>query len=348
MSAEPAGRSRLAISLGTLMLLVLAVAVWLGWVTNRARSQRRAIEKVKEHGGWVHFDYEYVKGTFTPNQEPRAPLWLRRLVGDEYFREIASVSLVYDDTTGKRFDNYDFTPGVLPALEGQMGLRRLLLEYQQASDDGLRHIGGLPNLEDLYIWNSTGITDKGIAQLQDLTNLKALHIDHSQMTDQGFLALARLTKLEYLALECHTFSDKGLAVVDGMPGLTWLSVGGDEDHLSEITDAGLRHVEGLRNLVSLDLSFSEITDDGLDSLKGLSHLSHLTLASCPITDRGVAKLSGLKNLERIILNETKVTDKGVELLVGLPRLKLLAASGTAVTQEERDSIEQRNPRINVR
>src|SRR5262245_9524093 len=104
-SAQPAKRRRLAFTVRMFMLLILGLGLWLGHRVNKARQQREAAAAVKAHGGWVHYDYEFVNGKLASGKQPWAPRWLRKALGDEYFQEIQQVSLVYDDSTGKRFDN---------------------------------------------------------------------------------------------------------------------------------------------------------------------------------------------------------------------------------------------------
>ena len=103
-------RKYLRISLRTLMVLVLIFAVLLGWQVNKARQRRRVVAAVEKYGGWVHYDYEFVGGKLTPGQEPWAPRWLRAVLGDEFFRELSYVSLVYDYPGGKRKENANFEP----------------------------------------------------------------------------------------------------------------------------------------------------------------------------------------------------------------------------------------------
>jgi hypothetical protein len=62
---------------------------------------------------------------------------------------------------------------------------------------------------------------------------------------------------------------------------------------SEITDAGLVHLERLTNLHYLDLKSTKITDAGLAHLKGLTELSMLGIRSPHVTDAGIAHLEGL-------------------------------------------------------
>jgi hypothetical protein len=65
-----------------------------------------------------------------------------------------------------------------------------------------------------------------------------------------------------------------------------------------VTDAGLKHLRGLKSLRLLDLTRSRVTDAGLKHLRGLT------------------------NLECLILNDTQVTDAGRRALQKvLPRLR---------------------------
>ena len=100
------------ISLRGLLLLILAIALWLGWIVNKARQQREAVAALQKFGGFVHYDWEFVDGPvkvprgnrlwmpswgkFTPGRKPWAPDWMRRALGDEYFQSIAHVSLYVD------------------------------------------------------------------------------------------------------------------------------------------------------------------------------------------------------------------------------------------------------------
>ncbi len=48
-----------------------------------------------------------------------------------------------------------------------------------------------------------------------------------------------------------------------------------------ITDAGLKHLEGLKNLETLDLFASQVSDAGLRKLQGLQNLKSLDLGLRP-------------------------------------------------------------------
>jgi hypothetical protein len=94
-------------------------------------------------------------------------------------------------------------------------------------------------------------------------------------------------------------------------------------HNTQVTDAGLAHLEGLTKLLSLSLNNTKVTDVGLEYLKGLTHLETFDLANTQVTDAGLEHLKGLTRLQSLNLGKTQVTDAGVDKLQQeLPRCKI--------------------------
>ena len=86
----------------------------------------------------------------------------------------------------------------------------------------------------------------------------------------------------------------------------------------------------LTNLTELDLrNSSQITDAGLTELRGLKNLTRLDLGDdllggTQITDAGLKELRELKNLTTLNLSNTRVTDAGLtELSKSLPSVQIL-------------------------
>ena len=100
---------------------------------------------------------------------------------------------------------------------------------------------------------------------------------------------------------------------------------------TQVTDAGLAHLQGLTRLRWLDLSGTRVTDVGLAQLHGLTGLQELNLDSTQITDAGLAHLQGLMGLRWLDLSGTQVTDVGMSHLQGLASLRRLSFSSTQVT-----------------
>lgn len=68
------------------MMLVLILGGVLGWEVHRARVQRDAVSQIKRVGGHVFFDWQVVNGNpQAPGTKPRGAIWLRDLVGPDYF-----------------------------------------------------------------------------------------------------------------------------------------------------------------------------------------------------------------------------------------------------------------------
>ncbi len=338
-TAEESKRRRFRLSIRMMLLLVLAICLGLGWQTNKARQQRAVVAAVKAHGGWVHYDYEFVKGKLTPGRTLWIPNSLRKAFGDEYFQEIRWVSFVYDDASGKRYDNdrVEACDDVMALLEYQSSLKSIFMKRTQATDEGLSHLRRLTDLEELYMWDASLITDAGVENLKGLVNLRNIHLDKSRMTDVGFRHLAGMKKMKRLVLENQSFSDRGLATVEGMNELTCLSVGGSQGIPCYITDDGLKVVANLENLQTISLGYARVTDEGLKHLSKLKNLKILDLGGCEsITDEGLRHLAGLDNLEWLVLHTTKVTDQGLEHLAGLQKLKLLGLpQGVSKESKER-------------
>lgn len=90
---------------------------------------------------------------------------------------------------------------------------------------------------------------------------------------------------------------------------------------SKVTDAGLQHLSGMKNLTRLRLENTAVTDAGLDHLAGLGKLEYLNLYGTKITDAGLAKLEKLANLKTLYVWQTAVTQPAAEgLHAKLPKL----------------------------
>lgn len=76
---------------------------------------------------------------------------------------------------------------------------------------------------------------------------------------------------------------------------------------SAVTDAGLAHLAGMKNLVRIDLSNTKITDAGLAHLGDLPRLHYLNLYGARITDEGASLLARIPSLRRVFLWQTGVT-----------------------------------------
>jgi hypothetical protein len=298
-------RRRLKISVRVLMLLIIVVGVVLAWRANTARRQHEAVAAIRRCDGWAHYDYEFVPGpsplaqsdpklaprwgTLTPGRTPPAPAWLRRIVGDEYFQEIAHVSFLYDLDNRMLVASMLERPSgddILAKLEGQTGIKTLHFGYEKVTARGLASIAQLPALEELIVCNTDGISDADLARLEGLKKLKLLLIGNSWLTDEALRHVGRLRNLEDLSL-------------DGQCG----------------SDSGLEYLRRLTRLKSLKLGMTAagISDAGIDALALLTDLETLDLDGCRgVTDRGLERLHQLTKLTNVRLRGSRITPAGRE------------------------------------
>ncbi len=163
--------------------------------------------------------------------------------------------------------------------------------------------------------------DRGQLGARGLLPLKGLPLTnlicrYSPITDLSPLKEMELTTLD---LRHTNVSDADVKNLAGLKKLHWLSLWG-----TRVTNVGLKELAGLKKLQWLSLENTGVTDVGLKELAGLQNLTHLSLYAVPtVTDAGVEPLAGLKALQWLDLRGTSVTDAGARKLAALlPSLKI--------------------------
>jgi Leucine Rich repeat len=289
-------RRYLRFSVRGLIVVVLVVGGWLGWIVRGARIQREAVAAITRAGGRVAYDWERRDGKDIPGGAPWAPRRIVDQAGVDYFGRASFVSLPMFFARTRNPEIFGEVTNDNDLVMAHVGCLVTLLELDipSVSDAGLATVNGLCRLKILRC-SGACITDAGLAHLKDLPQLSTLELSDNQITDSGMLHLRMLTEL------------------------TELGIGN-----THITDAGLAHLRVLTKLKELKLSRTQVTDAGMVCLKGLTNLLILDLAGTQVTDAGFAHLKGLTNLTDLDLSETRVTDTGVkDLQRALPKVKLV-------------------------
>ncbi len=177
------------------------------------------------------------------------------------------------------------------------------------------NLAGRENLKELDLGGCSKITSEGFALLGNLRNLEVLNLRQTGVTDAGMEHLRGLVHLRKLYLDGTKISGKALVPVGTLENLDYLSLIN-----TRIPDEGLEHLKGLvrlRFLVMARLAFAprgsgDISDAGLAHLAGLKNLIVLLLQGNKwVSDAGLVHLSGLKKLRKLSLEKTSVTDSGV-------------------------------------
>lgn len=174
-TAQPA-RRRFRYSLRTLLLIMVAVCVVMGWFTARmkeARRQQAAVATIVSLSGLVIYDDQPDDLAAAPTPSP-VPAWLRNLLGDDFFRTAVHV-VAFNDAT-------------MEAVPELPEIRRLDFVGSPATDAGLLHARALSRLEELNL-SDTQITDAGLEHLKGLPRLRQLCLRGTSVTDKGVKGL---------------------------------------------------------------------------------------------------------------------------------------------------------------
>jgi internalin A len=345
-------RTRVRLSLRTLMLLVLALACGLGWLVNSARSQREAVEAIERAGGKAFYGWQLrsnkVNAGFQDlapiaNPLPPWPKWFVDRVGPDYYSTVWLVMI----------------PGQADPVMPYVGRLRQVEELDflpmgkdQAmgpSDAGMVHLWGLTRLKQLKLGVHTRngaigskITGKGLAVIAGATGLQYLELEGVPLTDPDLAALRGLTDLVHLEINSPDITDLGLAHLSGLVELRRLHLSG-----TQVTAAGIAHLRGLTKLQDLNLALTKV--ESLETCRPLASLTSLTLARTPIGDAGLAPVSepGFAGLIRLNLFNTRVSDAGLMHLRGLPTLRYVDLVGSDVTASGIAEFQKVRPTVNV-
>lgn len=240
------------------------------------------------------------------------------------------------------------TDTLLKQLSGNLPwVKRIELNDSAATDAGYIELGKVPDLEEVYAQKSkaaaAGITalaglpklaivdlkgstlgDDAVKPLATSKTLKRLTLSDTQVTLEG-IPPGGWVGLEYLDLSGTPVTDAGLKALAGLPNLVELNLTG-----TQVSDAGLASLSGLKALRILKLGGTKVTGRGLDSLEKLPVLEDLTLAGAQVDDTGFRRMGGLTKLKKLDLTEVSVTDAGFKPVLGLPVLEQLDITRTAL------------------
>jgi Leucine-rich repeat (LRR) protein len=207
------------------------------------------------------------------------------------------------------------------------------LSYTGVTNEGLACIKNLKQLTRLELpaYGSGGqdkfwsdphperFSDEGLKHIAEMANLESLKFSGSGVTDAGLANVAKLTKLRFLGFGAlPNVKGPGLVHLKGLTEVTFLT-------LTEtgIDDAGMKYVAELKQLKSVQAP-QKITDAGLEPLKGMTQLQYLYVHES-ITAEGVESLK--KALPKTEVSAPVVTNPNIakkETIAALNKLKVYA------------------------
>ncbi len=229
---------------------------------------------------------------------PRDLLPLAELVN----LQILNISTVYSGYVEKVKNHPLPLSGRPTFLENLVNLRELIANDSGIEDEGLRSIGTLTNLEELYLGSGLAC-NIGIPQHGDPRRMTKMASSGNVYQEDGYQAtklngtglrhLLPLKKLRVLVLKKHFLGDNANSI-GNLTSLERLDL-----YDCFLTARSLALFGNLTNLVSLDLARNNI-GTGTRHLSSLHKLEKLRLRNCNINDEAfehLARLRSLKNLD---------------------------------------------------
>lgn len=296
-------------SLLTFLVAVAVLAGAFGWARHRAEQQRLAVEWIESQGGYVRYEHYrklvtnvyYSTGSDAQIAQRDAlrpdNSWLANLLGEQYVHRIESIDFYDKRLAGEiwrfqhahgvqriGFDECDVSAETLEAISKCKALESISISDCYCDSDGLRFLANLPSLKEIYLYR-IHFAPGALAHLGRCVALESLNMTYCTFPAEEVEHLKSLDKLTYCDFGFTPVADEHLGVVKFWPNLRRI------DLSDRVTDAGLDHLTGLKNLDSLAFLQSKITDAGIVKLMKLPKLKTIQMSNCQLSDELMARLS---------------------------------------------------------
>jgi hypothetical protein len=264
---------------------------------------------------------------------------------------------------GKRFtwlsvENRDkpFEEVVLTADDYKMiakskTVQELNVRKVKNTDDGLKAIAGIPQLEGIIL-GGDDVTDAGVKALAQCKSLERVTLVTKKVTDAGVKELAALPKLRALYLGFMTITGSAFEAFAGSKTLEFITL----EYVDGINDEGVKHLAKLPNLNELKIGkgFGEqmLTTEGIKAMVDIRVPAKFEFDRKLIDDslfeslvskgwlygptpKGASekKPATPEDVKYIVLDDAKVTDKGLKSVLNCTNITSLHLQRTAVTDE---------------
>jgi hypothetical protein len=164
-------------------------------------------------------------------------------------------------------------------------------------------------------WNSTDVKAwirlgpaRGTVSIPAGVAVK-LVVVQEQVRDLSPIARLSPDAIQSIILVGNDLTDDAMSCIAGLTGLRQIEVTS-----TNVSDAGIAGLKGLRALQELSLYGVKLTDDGLAMLESFPHLETLNIGQCGISNAGLVHIKKLATLRRLSISGTKVSPEGLTVL----------------------------------
>lgn len=212
---------------------------------------------------------------------------------------------------------------------------------------GLAELARMSRLERLCLWGDVPITDRHIAYLERLTQIKGLTLWGSacdNLTDASLAAIGKLKNLEelYFITTSPRFTPAGIACLKDLKKLRKVDFSGAWLIPESIGYGREYGDEAMRQLAAVLPDLESIEGTGMLSAAGVKALAtfrHLRVVDLTLKGRrydyhgptGFSYLSGVGSLEELRVNGEDLSDADLTCIESLDHLKVLSITSAEVT-----------------
>jgi internalin A len=228
----------------------------------------------------------------------------------------------------------------LTHLRRLTNLQMLDIAGMKPVDKGLAHLRGMKKLEVLLTSGMdtpsgpASLTGEGLKHLQALPKLRCLDLPwHDKITDAGLANVAELSELQYLGLHDVPLTDIGLYHLRNLRKLKTLDLENAYGFGPFIKGPGLIYLTNLSSLEALSLTNSPINDVGMVYISKLGNLKWLAVCGADITDQSLAVLASPWIADSLKLTPPEATYRVQQSRKESPELRGLEIVGTRVTDD---------------
>lgn len=237
-------RFSFSVSIRSMFVATLLVAIGVGWVTNYYRNRISALYAIERAGGKIQ-------------ASSNESALLKSLLGTAGSANIDCINL-RDCKVDEELLRHVAVIGELNRLWLPIGI----------DDDGIRQISHL-QLQELNL-PATRITDKSAITLSKIKSLNQLDLGFTSISDDFLEKLEALPNLQSLVLRDTRVTSAGMEYLSRHPKLATLDL-----RRTEVDDSGVQVLISLPTLANLSLSLSKATNHSFEHLNKFPKLKRL-------------------------------------------------------------------------
>lgn len=163
-------------------------------------------------------------------------------------------------------------------LDYPENVKLVAIQYnKEITDSDLQFLAGFPNVEELYLKNSSNITDVGMSVLKYLPRLKTLSVYGTKVTEASLPLIVELKDLEELHLGFRP---------PRIQANKYFIESTEENQLIHFTDNSLRILKDSK-VKNLSINPTSISDRGLKYITEMQDLENISIVSDRITREGI-------------------------------------------------------------